>query len=89
MIALLFLVSFYILDAFVHSFTCWIVFSSNSLRDFCVFSLRASTYLPVFSCMVLRELFISFLESSVIMRSDFKSKSCFSSERGYLGLVEV
>jgi hypothetical protein len=39
--------------------------------------------------MVLRELFISFLESSVIMRSDFEFKSYFSSERGYLGLVEV
>jgi hypothetical protein len=30
------------------SFTCLIVFSYNSLRDFCVSSLRASTCLPVF-----------------------------------------
>jgi hypothetical protein len=38
------------------SFTCSVVFSCNSLRDFCVSSLRASTCLPVFSCNSLREL---------------------------------
>jgi hypothetical protein len=31
--------------ALFNFFTCFIVFSCNSLRDFCVFSLRASTYL--------------------------------------------
>jgi hypothetical protein len=33
-----------------NSFTCLIVFSCNSLRDFCVSSLRTSTCLAVFSC---------------------------------------
>jgi hypothetical protein len=33
------------------SFTCLNVFSCNSLRDFCVSSLRSSTCLPVFSFM--------------------------------------
>jgi hypothetical protein len=36
------------------------------LRHLNVFSLRASTYLPVFSCISLRELFMSFLNYSVI-----------------------
>jgi hypothetical protein len=45
------------------SFTCLTVFSYNSLRVFCVFSLRASICLPVFSCISLRELFMSFLKS--------------------------
>jgi hypothetical protein len=31
-----------------HSFNCLVVFSCNSLRDFYVFSLRASNCLPVF-----------------------------------------
>ena len=42
------------------SFIFLVVFSYNSLRDFYVSSLRASTYLPVFSCISLRELFMSF-----------------------------
>jgi hypothetical protein len=33
------------------SFACLIVFPCNSLRDFCVFSFRASSCLPVFSCI--------------------------------------
>jgi hypothetical protein len=42
-----------------------------SLRGFYVFSLRASTRLLVFSCISLRELFMSFLKSSIIiMRSE-------------------
>jgi hypothetical protein len=42
----------------------------------------------VFSCMFFGELFISFLKASIIiMRSDFKSRSCFSNERVYLGVV--
>jgi hypothetical protein len=59
------------------SFACLIVFSCNSLRDFCVSCLKASRSLPVFSCISLRELFMSFLKSSmIIMRSDFISESC-------------
>jgi hypothetical protein len=62
-----------------NSFICLVVFSCNSLKDFCVFSLRASSCLPVFSCISLRGLFISFLKPSVIiMKSDFRSESCFS-----------
>ena len=34
-------------------FTCLVVFSCNSLRGFCVSSLRASTCLPVHICMSL------------------------------------
>ena len=71
---------FQVLDGFVHFFTCLLVFSYNSLRDFCVSSLRASTYLPVFPGISLWELFMSILKSSIsIMSSDFKSKSCFCS----------
>jgi hypothetical protein len=33
-----------------NSYTSLVVFSCNSLRDFSVYSLRASTCLPVFSC---------------------------------------
>ena len=66
------------------------MFTCNSLRDFCVSSLRASTCLPVFSCISLRELFMSFLKSCVIiMRCDFKSESCFSGVLWYLGLTVV
>jgi hypothetical protein len=50
-----------------NSFTCLVVFSYNSLRDFCVSSLRASSCLPVFSNISLRELFMSFLNSSIII----------------------
>jgi hypothetical protein len=59
------------------SFTCLVVFFCNSLRDFCVFSLRSSTCLPVFSYISLRELFMSFLNSSNIMRCDFESVLLF------------
>jgi hypothetical protein len=63
---------------------CLIVFSCNSLRDFCISTLRASVYLssPVF----LR----SFLKSSIIiMRRDFISESCFYSMMVYPGLIMV
>jgi hypothetical protein len=70
------------------SFTCLVVFSCNSLRDFCVSSLRFSNYLPVF-CISLMELFMTFLKSSIIMRCDFKSESCFSGVLGYPGLTVV
>jgi hypothetical protein len=38
------------------SFSCLIVFSCNSLRDFCVSSLRASSCLPVLFSIYLRKL---------------------------------
>jgi hypothetical protein len=74
-----------------NSFTYLVVFSCNSLRDFCVSSLRVSTCLPVFSCTSLRELFMSFLKSSIIaiMRSDFGCISCFSGVVVYPGLAMV
>jgi hypothetical protein len=44
----------------------------------------------VFSCISLRELFIFFLKSSIIIIScDFKSESCFSDVLGYPGLTMV
>jgi hypothetical protein len=39
---------------------CLAVFSCNSLRDFCVSSLRASTSLPLFSCISVNELLMPF-----------------------------
>ena len=67
-----------------------VVFSYNSLRDFCVSSLRASTCLLVFSCIYLRDLFMSFLKSSIsIMACDFKFKCWFSGVLGYLELAVV
>jgi hypothetical protein len=64
-----------------NSITCLVVFSCNSLRDFCVSSLKASSCLPVFSC-------IYFLKSSIIiMRNDFRSMSCFSGVMVYPGLA--
>jgi hypothetical protein len=66
------------------------VFSCNSIRDFCVSSLRACTCLSVFSCISLRGLFLSYLKSSIIiMRCDVKSESCFSGVLGYPGLAVV
>ena len=54
------------------------VFLRKSLRDFCVPSLRDTGCFPVF-CISLRELFILFLKSSIIiMRYEFKSESSFS-----------
>ena len=90
----------YLCDFFIVSISIWmilfisfdylIVLSCNSLRDFCVSSLRASTYFPVFTCISLQELVMSFLKSSIIiMRSDFRSESCFSSVMVYPRLVMV
>jgi hypothetical protein len=71
-------------------FICLVVFFCNSLRDFCVFSLRDSSCLPVFFCLSLRELFMSFLKTSIIIvRCDFKSESCFSGVLGYAALTVV
>jgi hypothetical protein len=50
-----------------NSFTCLVVFSCNSLRDFCVSSLRASTCLPVFSCNSLRDFCVSSLRTSTCL----------------------
>jgi hypothetical protein len=58
-----FIVSSYIFRSWMvlfSSFTWLVVFFCNSLRDFCVSSLRYSTCLPVFSCISLRELFMAF-----------------------------
>jgi hypothetical protein len=73
-----------------NSFTFLDMFSYNSLRDFCVSSLRAPSCLSVFSCISLRELFMSFLKSSIIvMRSDVNSVSCFSGVMVCPGLAIV
>jgi hypothetical protein len=52
-ISLLFLVPFFRswMVFFFNSFYCLVVFSYNPLTYFCVSSLRASTCLPVFSCI--------------------------------------
>jgi hypothetical protein len=73
------------------SFTCLVVFSCNYLRDFCVSSL---TLVPVYfcspSCISMRELFMPFLKSSIIiMRCDFQSECCFLGMLGYPGLAVV
>ena len=48
------------------------------------------SYLFVFSCNFSRELFISHLKCPIsIKRSTFKSKTCFSSVLGFLGLAVV
>ena len=66
------------------------MFSCNVLRDVCISSLRASSYLPVFSCIYLKVLFMSFSKSSMtIMECDFKSESCFSGVLGYPGFTVV
>uniref|UniRef100_A0A8C6GP74 Uncharacterized protein n=1 Tax=Mus spicilegus TaxID=10103 RepID=A0A8C6GP74_MUSSI len=73
-----------------NSITCLVVFSCNSLRDFCASSLMSSTCLAVFSCIFKSELLKSFLMSSTIfMRYAFKSGSSFSGVLGCPGLGEV
>jgi hypothetical protein len=75
---------------FFNFFTCLNVFSCHFKRDFCVSSLRACNCLPVFPCISLRGLFMSFLKSSIsIMRCDFKLESCFSGVLDYPGLIVV
>ena len=45
---------------------------------------------PKLSCISLRELFMSFLKSSIIIiRCDFKSEFCFSGVLGYPGPTVV
>ena len=73
-----------------NSFTCLVVFSCNTLRDFCVSSLRSSTCLAVLSCISLSELLMPFLRSyTSIMRYDFESESCSSGVLRYPGLAEM
>jgi len=75
---------------FFNSFTCLVVFFCNCLRDFCVFSLRASTWLPLLFYFSLRHLCMFFLKSfNILLSFDFKSKSCFSGLLGYPGLAVV
>jgi hypothetical protein len=70
--------------------TCLVLFSCNSLRDFCASSLRSSTCLAVLSCISLSELLKSFLMSStIIMRYAFKSESSFLDVLGCPGLGEL
>jgi hypothetical protein len=57
-------------SSFFNSFAYLVVFSCSSLRDFCVSSVRASSCLPLFSYISLRELFIFFLKSSNINMSE-------------------
>jgi hypothetical protein len=61
-------------------FTCLVLFSCNSSRDFCVSSLRASSYVLLF---FLKRVIYVLKFSIIIMRCDFKSESCFS---GVLGV---
>jgi hypothetical protein len=68
-----------------NSITCLVVFSCNSLRDFCASSLMSSTYLAVFSCISLSELLNFLMSSTIIMRYAFKSGSSFS---GVLGALD-
>ena len=49
---------------FFRSSTCLFLFSCNSLRDYCVSSLRASTGWPMFSCISLRDYCVSSLRVS-------------------------
>jgi len=71
-----FIVSIYIFHSWMvlfNSFYCLVVFSCNSLRDFCVSSLRACTCLPVLSCISLRESFLTFFKSPIVMiKTGFK-----------------
>jgi hypothetical protein len=55
-----------------------VVFSCNSLRDFCVYSLRPCTCLAVFTCISLSELLMPLLKSSTsIMRHDLNLNLAF------------
>ena len=73
-----------------NSITSLVVFSCNSLRDFCVSSLMSSTCLAVFSWMSLSELLMWFSKSyTSIMRYDFRSESCFSGVLAYSELAVV
>jgi hypothetical protein len=73
-----------------NSMTCLVVFSCNSLGNFCVSSLRSSTCLAVFSYVSLSGLLKSFVMSStIIKRYAFKSGSSISGVLGCPGLSGV
>jgi hypothetical protein len=65
-----------------NSFTCLIVFPCNSLRVICICSLSVSVYLcsSVFFKKAIR---VFLMSSIIIMRSYFRSNSCFSNVTGY------
>jgi hypothetical protein len=88
----------------LNSITRFVLFSFNSLRHFCVSSLKTSTCLAVFFCNSLRTLTYSAMFSCIsssellmpflrpftsIMRYDFESESCFSGVLAYSGLTEL
>ncbi|NP_001292072.1 uncharacterized protein LOC102631730 [Mus musculus] len=50
-----------------NSIACLVVFSCNSLRDFCVSSLMSSTCLVMFSCNSIRDFCVSSLMSSTCL----------------------
>ena len=58
--------------------------------DFCVSSLRVPICLPVFPCIYLRELFLSFLSLPSSSGDVILNQSCFSGILGYpeLAIVE-
>jgi hypothetical protein len=71
--------------ALFNYFISMIVSSCLSLRDLLVCSC-----LPVFSCIYLKELFMTSLRSSIIfMRWDFGQESCFSGLLGHPGLAVI
>jgi hypothetical protein len=51
----------------LNSVTCLVVFFCNSLREFCVSSLRASTFLTVFYCNYLSDFYASSLMPSTCL----------------------
>jgi hypothetical protein len=59
-ISLLFLFPFFFISWMILfiSFTCLVVFSCNSLRDYCISFLRVSSSLPVFSVLLFVCLFV-------------------------------
>jgi hypothetical protein len=72
-----FIVSTSLLDLgwfYFNSITCLVLFFCNSLREFCVSSLRASTCLAVFFCNSLRDFCASYLRPCTC----FTAFSCIS-----------
>jgi hypothetical protein len=83
---------FLILDAWLfgstppHAYLCFPVFLSGIY----ISSLRDCNWLTVFSCISLRELFMSFLMSCIIFMSyESRSESCFIRVLGYPGHTVV
>jgi hypothetical protein len=71
-------------------FTCLIVFSYNSLRDFCVFSKSFYLFTSVPLYFFKGVIYVLLKDLSIIlMRFDFESESCFSGVLGYPGITVV